>query len=45
MEHRYLGNATGRTRYAELLILCARIDFTPERGGFRPGGRGPPDDP
>ncbi len=23
------GDASGRTRHAELLILCARIDFTP----------------
>ena len=23
------GDASGRTRHAELLILCARIDFNP----------------
>ena len=29
MERRYHNSATGRTRHAELLILCARIDFNP----------------
>ncbi len=29
MKRRYLRNATERTRHAELLILCARIDFNP----------------
>ncbi len=29
MKRRYLSNATGRTRHAERLILCARIDFNP----------------
>ncbi len=29
MKRRNLRKATGRTRHAELLILCARIDFNP----------------
>jgi hypothetical protein len=29
MKRRYHRNTTGRTRHAELLILCARIDFNP----------------
>jgi hypothetical protein len=29
MKRRYHSNATGRSRHAELLILCARIDFNP----------------
>ncbi len=29
MKLRYHSNATGGTRHAELLILCARIDFNP----------------
>ncbi len=29
MKRRHHGNLTGPTRHAELLILCARIDFNP----------------